>query len=329
MRDGKPLAIDTQHHWLGSRYRAALAAEAERNPLFADPNAFFLAIGDDDRAAQLLERLPEMDAAGVDVAVLSIPPPAAVFSSPPAAAETIGVANDELVEACAQEPERFVALAALPLPHLDESLAELERLSAFSAIRGVCLGVDALGYAPDKAALEPLLDRIAAQSYVLVVHPAGRHAGPNGTFEDFVLWSAVETMVWTSVVGLRFALSGLLDRFPTLDVVVPHLGGVLPYLTQRLVEQSVGNADRELSHYFTERFYYDNCSFHAPALRCAVDTVGAARIMLGSDYPFRGELRRCVDDVVQSDFSDLQKQAMVGGTAARWFTPPASRSDGV
>jgi aminocarboxymuconate-semialdehyde decarboxylase len=183
------------------------------------------------------------------------------------------------------------------------------------------VGVDGLGHAPDKLDLDALMHAVENESYLFVVHPAGHEPGPNSALDDFALAPAFETMLWTSLVGLRLALSGTLDRFPKLDVVVPHLGGVIPYLTQRLVDQTVGNAEHDLTHYLTRRLYYDNCSYHAPALRCAADTVGAERIMLGSDYPFRGELRRCVDDVSRSDFGDAQKRAMLGGTAARWFDP--------
>ena len=323
------LVVDTQHHWFPPRYRAALAAQAARNERFAAANGPFLQIGDDHPGAQLLERLPAMDEAGIDVAVLSLPPPAAVFADAAAAAETVATANDELIEACGQAPERFLVLAGLPLPHLAESLAELERLATHPQVRGVCVGVDGLGHAPDKLALEPLLERVAERSYLFVIHPAGHEPGPNGAFDDYALGLALEWVLWTSLVGLRFALSGLLDRFPTLDIVVPHLGGVLPYLTQRLVDQTAGKAERDLVHYLTERFYYDNCSYHPPALRCAAETVGPERIMLGSDYPFRGPVRRCVDDVREAGFGEAETRAMLGGTAARWFTParpPHARS---
>ena len=315
------LVVDTQHHWFGPRYRAALAAQAARSERFATANAPFLQIGDEHPGARLLERLPAMDEAGIDVAVLSLSPPAALFEDAAAAAKTIATANHELIEACRQAPERFLVLAGLPLPHLAESLAELERLAAHPQVRGVCVGVDALGYAPDKLALEPLLERVAERSYLFVIHPAGHEPGPNGAFDDYALGLALEWVVWTSLVGLRFALSGLLDRFPTLDILVPHLGGVLPYLTQRLVDQTAGKAERDLLHYLTERFYYDNCSYHPPALRCAAETVGPERIMLGSDYPFRGPVRRCVDDVREAGFGEAETRAMLAGTAARWFTP--------
>jgi hypothetical protein len=66
-----------------------------------------------------------------------------------------------------------VALGILPLPHVEESLAELGRLAAQPAFRGVLVGVDSVGHAPDKLPLEPVLERVAASSYLFVVHLAG------------------------------------------------------------------------------------------------------------------------------------------------------------
>lgn len=316
------LVIDTQHHWFGPRYRTALAGEAERNPSFAGANALFLQLGDDHPSTRLDNRLELMEEASVDVAVLSVAPPAAVFREAGAAAEAVTIANDEVLAACAQAPDRFVGLAILPLPHVEEAVAELERLGDQRAIRGLLVGVDGLGYAPDTLALEPVLARAAEAGLVFVVHPAGHEPGPNRAFDAFSLGPSFETMLWTSLVALRFVLSGLLDRHPTLDLVVPHLGGVLPYLTQRLIDQATGEAEHDLTHYLQERLYFDSCSYHHPALRCAVDTVGAPRIMLGSDFPFRGELGRCVTDVETADFlSHEERRAILGGTAARWFSP--------
>lgn len=316
------LVIDTQHHWFGPRYRAAIAAQAARDPGFGAANALFLGLTGEHPATRLDDRPQLMDEAGIDVCVLSVAPPAATFRDPGAAAEAIAIANDEVLAACAQAPDRFVGLAILPLPHVEESVAELKRLADQRAIRGVLVGVDGLGYAPDKLALEPVLGCTAEAGLVLIVHPAGHESGPNGAFDAFSLGPSFETMLWTSLVALRFVLSGLLDRYPTLDLVVPHLGGVLPYLTQRLVDQATGDAEHDLTYYLQQRLYLDSCSYHLPALRCAVDTVGAPRIMLGSDFPFRGELGRCVTDVGTADFlSRDERRAILGGTAARWFSP--------
>src|SRR5688572_1103512 len=140
------LVVDTQHHWFGPRYRAALVAEAARDPAFAAGNALTLEIGADHPAARL--HLDELDTAGIDVAVLSQPPPSTPSSDPAAAAATAEAANDELIEACAQAPDRLLVLAALPLPHVAESIAELDRVSAHPEVRGLSLGVNGLGHAP-------------------------------------------------------------------------------------------------------------------------------------------------------------------------------------
>jgi predicted TIM-barrel fold metal-dependent hydrolase len=126
-------------------------------------------------------------------------------------------------------------------------------------------------------------------------------------------------MVSTSLGVARMILSGMLDRLPDLDVIVPHLGGTLPYLAQRFVDFGRGDANHDLPYYLRHRLYYDTCSHHAPAYRCFVDTVGHDRVMLGSDYPARGTLRRAVDFVTEVTSSPQERDAVLGGTASRWF----------
>ena len=105
--------------------------------------------------------------------------------------------------------------------------------------------------------------------------------------------------MFSSTAGAaRFMLSGMLDRVPELIVIVPHLGGTLPCLAQRLVDQNGrGEAEHDILHYLETRIWLDSCSYHPPALKCAIETVGLDRILLGSDYPFRGSVARAVEDV--------------------------------
>jgi aminocarboxymuconate-semialdehyde decarboxylase len=121
---------------------------------------------------------------------------------------------------------------------------------------------------------------------------------------------------------VRLIFSGMLDRVPDLDVIVPHLGGTLPYLTQRFVDMGHGDAELDVAHYLRHRLWLDTCSYHPPAFRCAVDTAGADRIVLGTDFPFRGSLQRAVDDVVANAPGPDARAAILGGTASRWFSTP-------
>ena len=330
---GVPRAIDVHHHYAPPGYRAAAARYARLDREFAALNEH-VAPGD-DRAplARLDLRLAEMDAAGIDVAVLSVNPFAPAPGDAGAAAELVAAANDGLLEACADRPDRFVMMAALPLPHAAAALAELDRLAGQPALRGACVGVGSLAYAPDRPEWAPVLGRVAGMGLPLLLHPsladASLAADPFASaFGEFGLTSALRAMVATSLAALRLVLSGTLDRLPDLEVIVPHLGGVVPYLAQRVVEQGRGEHRHELAHYLRTRFFYDNCSFHEPAFRCALETVGAERIMLGSDYPFRGALDRCVGSVRRSVLGTEVERLILTATASRWFLPEAAAPAG-
>jgi aminocarboxymuconate-semialdehyde decarboxylase len=319
-------AIDIHHHYAPAGYRAVATRHARSDPTFAKLNHRVCPGDDADPLVRLDLRLAEMAAAGLDAVVLSLNPPSAAPDDAGLATELFAAANDGLLEACAAHPDRFTMMAALPLPHAGAALRELDRLAGRPAVRAVCIGGSAFAYRPDDPAWTDVLERIQELGLPLALHPslqapAGSDDPMLSAFGDFRLMPGVLSMVGTTVVALRFALSGLLDRLPRLEVIVPHLGGVVPYLAQRLEDQTRGTNVAELSFYLRERFWYDNCSFHPPALACAIDTVGAERIMLGSDYPFRGDLGRCVASARGAAVSDGQRARILGATAAGRFAP--------
>jgi predicted TIM-barrel fold metal-dependent hydrolase len=127
-------------------------------------------------------------------------------------------------------------------------------------------------------------------------------------------------MMSSSLSIARMVLSGVLDRVPDLDLIVPHLGGALPYLARRFDDFGGGVAEHKLSHYLQNRLYVDTCSFHAPALRCAIDTMGVERIVMGSDYPWRGPLQRLLDDVTSTISSEADQDLVIYKTASRLFS---------
>jgi predicted TIM-barrel fold metal-dependent hydrolase len=211
-------------------------------------------------------------------------------------------------------------------PHrTGSSCSQRFRLEGRAGVAGVCIGVSGIAFAPESDEWRPVLDRIAGLRLPLMLHPQlldpARSEDPFAhAFAEYGLRSGVQAMVATSIAALRLVLSGCLDDLGDLVVIVPHLGGVIPYLAQRLADQTKGRNTRPLEHYLRERFFYDNCSYHHAALRCAIETVGADRIMLGSDYPFRGPLGRCIDTVLRSDLDAGTKQLMTRDNAARLFT---------
>lgn len=304
-----PGAIDVHHHWVPPVLRARLARRAARDRAFAA--RFDSSVRRFARALDDVEgRLRSMDAAGIETAVVAAPPPAAEVAEVGARASLARRINEELLALAERHPGRFLVALCLPGPGgrragegaraegpaPEEAVAVLEETSGDRHVRAVSLLAHLDGPMPDEACFGPLYSACEARRLPVLLHPSLDPVSP--AFADWHLGSALGAPLSTTLVAARLALSGTLDRHPGLDVVIPHLGGVAPYLYQRLEDQcSPGDAARPLGRYFRDRFYYDTCSFHAPALACAIETVGADRLVLGSDYPFRGGVERAVRDL--------------------------------
>lgn len=302
-------------HW------RALSAQAAADPAFSKVVGIVAALPESSKVRRLDDaRIEEMDRAQLEVMVIALLPPALAFGTRQQAAALARVANDGLVEAAGRYPGRFLVLASLPMPHVEESLTELERIASEPLVRGIQVIAQTTDWTPDEARFEPLYRRIAELGLPAVLHPSLEALPP--IYDGWGLESSVGTMMTTTLAGLRLVFSGMLDRVSDLELVIPHLGGTIPYLTRRLADlNGRGDAEHELIDYLSNRIFYDSCSFQPEALRCAIDTVGDDRIMLASDYPFRGELGVCVADIVDADIPEATRTAILSGTAERWFAP--------
>ena len=263
-------------------------------------------------------RLAGMDAAGVGLALLSVPPPAAEIDGPDAAGALAAAFDDELLEEASAHPDRFRVLLTLATSDPVAARKEIERLGDEPLVAGVY----ALAHHVERRLDDPALDEVwtaaAERGLPVLLHPAFEPQPP--AFRDWALPTSLDAVFSTSVVAARLLLSGTLDRVPDLTLVVPHLGGTLPYVLQRLVDQSgTGDAEHDVAHYLRHQVLVDTCSYHPPALRCAVDTMGAERVLLGSDYPFRGSIARAVDDLQSSFLPAADRELVLGATAATTF----------
>lgn len=313
------VCIDTHSHWMPPVHRDAIAALLQRQPDLARDYAAMLATAEhrDAPLVALERRLAEMDECGVDRAVISLPPPAVTFGPAETALQVARGANDAMLDAAGRHPDRFSILITLPLPDVAASLAELDRVAAHPRTQGISALTNAETFTLDEPQFEPLWARAAHYGLPLVLHPAF-DCRPD-KFRDWTIGGSLHAVMSSSLGIARLVMSGMLDRVEALDVIVPHLGGTLPYLAQRFVDMGRGDARHDLVHYLRHRLYVDTCSYHPPAFRCAVDTCGAERLVLGTDYPFRGSLRRAVDDIITNAPDAAARAAILGGTASKWF----------
>jgi aminocarboxymuconate-semialdehyde decarboxylase len=196
-------------------------------------------------------------------------------------------------------------------------MAELQRVGRHPLVAGVGLYSHTRPWCLDDEEFVPLFARIAESGLVAQMHPAFEPSEER--YEPFALAGSLDAVFVNTLVVSRLIFGGLFDRAPDLRLIVTHLGGTLPFLVQRLHDMSApfATTEKDIWSYCRKNLYFDNCSFHTPALVCTCATFGSDRVVLGSDFPFRGAVRRCVDDVDGGGFRTAERTAMLGRTALR------------
>ena len=235
------------------------------------------------------QKLRDMDAAGVDMSVLSVNIPTPDLLDPAIAVEGARLCNDYVAEICARRPDRFAGLAVVPLPDIDAAISEVDRALDELDLRGLFLCSHVDRHPLDAAQFEPFYAHLAQPRIPLVLHPTVPVWG--SAIQDYSMIPMLGFMVDTSIAMLRLILGGVLERHPDLVVVHPHAGGVLPYLMGRVEEQTeVKRRGREhiskppMAYY--SNVYLDLVSPSAAAIQYAVDFMGIDRLLFGSDHPW-------------------------------------------
>ncbi len=267
-------------------------------------------------------KLADMDRAGIDVSVLSVNIPSPSRLPADRRLQGARLCNDFLADLCRNSGGRFVAIASLPLPDVEDSIRELERAIQELDLRGVfcCSHLD--GTHLDDPVLDPFFARVAALEVPLVLHPTVPTWG--GHVRDHAMIPMAAFMMDTSFAMLRLILGGVLERHPALRVVHPHAGGVLPYLMGRVEEQTErkGRGREHITRppgaYYAQ-VYLDLVTPSAAAIAYALKFAGPDRLLFGSDHPWVPieEIQACMHQGLA-----LPEAAMAriqGGNAARLF----------
>jgi predicted TIM-barrel fold metal-dependent hydrolase len=216
-------------------------------------------------------------------------------------------------------------MASLPLPDSAAALAELDRIAEQPALRGITFPSQVTLHRPDQIGLEPVLARAAELGLVTLIHPSGASTELGTVFDDFGLGLAMHAMISGPLVILRMMAAGFFDRIPELEVIVPNFGGILPFLGARFDDRLKGDLAKAPTEYMRTNLFYDSSGFPAgPTFRCALDAVGASQVVFGTDYP-SWEMTPLWDAVQDMDLDAVDREAILGGNAARWFDPRRPR----
>jgi aminocarboxymuconate-semialdehyde decarboxylase len=238
--------------------------------------------------AELTARLRLMDLAGIDLQVLSAAPQLPYSAHADRAVPAARHVNDEYAAVVASHPDRFRAFAATPMPHVEASIAEIRRAMDELGMVGVTMNTSVLSRAITDPDFEPIFAELDARGAVLYLHPAGNGACSPLVTDHRITWM-VGAPFEDTIAAMQLITSGHLQRYPGVKIICSHLGGAMPMLTRRADDHLAWEAPDtpEPPSQAVHRLWFDTVSHcHAPALRCAIDTFGADRILLGTDFPY-------------------------------------------
>jgi aminocarboxymuconate-semialdehyde decarboxylase len=280
---------------------------------------------------ELQSRFATMDRAGVKMQILSAAPQLPYFENRQNAVTAARFINDAYAEIVQRHPDRFVAYAATPLPHVDASLEEMARALDTLGMVGVTMGTSVLEKSVADPAFDPFWAEMNRRGTILFFHPHGLGACSPLITANNLTWPIGATIEDTVVVAHLIA-KAIPSRYPRVRIIVPHLGGEISMLLQRLDNQKgmFLPAGAEQPSLTAKRFWYDTVSHgYVPALKCACEALGTDRIVLGSDYPYEvGDVyQRCVDYIAEAGLSPAQVEAIRDRNAQALFRlvpkPPA------
>jgi predicted TIM-barrel fold metal-dependent hydrolase len=236
--------------------------------------------------------LDDMDKAGVTTAIASLQTPGLSFLGPKEGAAVARASNDYMKKLAADHPGRFGVFAVLPMPHVDETLREIEY--AFDTLH-----VDGVGFMTSYGtkylgdpAFAPVMDELNRRKAVAYTHPNNvdccNELGLAGMPQAIIEFGTDTTRTIASLI-----FSGTSARCPNVDFIFSHAGGTVTALTERFTVQIVANpkfksftGDGVMAE--LRRFYYDTAQSSNPVnMASLTKMVAVSQILFGTDYPYR------------------------------------------
>ena len=269
------LRIDTHHHAIPTEYRNLLRkAGIDETGGRAVP---------DWSPEGSLQTMSEL---GVGAAILSVSAPGTTFLPNPADAATLASdVNDYLATVVAAQPDRFGFFATVPMPHVDESAAEVVRSIDELHADGVVVLANAAGVYLGQDGQDDLFAALDARSAVVFIHPADL---PCPTV-DGVLPFATDFLLDTSRAAYLLVRNGICRKYPNIRFILSHAGGFVPYASHRMAIGIMSDTGRSVLDSLDDfaGFYFDTAlSSSAAALPSLLAFAKPGHVTFGSDWPF-------------------------------------------
>jgi predicted TIM-barrel fold metal-dependent hydrolase len=270
------------------------------------------------------EKLAFMERFGIERTVLSLGNPwlDALNAKPGLAAARR--ANAEFGELERETGGRVIGMGVLPPGAVADAVAVASEIAGNAGLRGVVTGTRPCRMTIDDERLEPLWAALAEGDVPVLVHPhygsamdeliGLGHGGPVGLGFPFE----------TTIAIARMALTGVMERHPTLRIVASHGGGTLPFLAGRLdaawrSDSTLQQRSKQLPSEQLARLFLDAVLYHPRALRATADLVGTDRLGFGTDHPFTvaDPVRNLA--AIREVFEGEERRSVLGAAGEAWF----------
>jgi 2,3-dihydroxybenzoate decarboxylase len=284
---GKPYVIAIEEHYTDP----AVMARGEGSSRGGGSGALVPRLND---LGQL--RLSAMDAAGIDLQVLSHAPSPLQQLDASESRQLAKEANDRLHDAVDRNPERFAAFAALPTMDPSAAADELERTVTRLGFKGAMIHGRSRDEFHDLKKFWPIYERAERLDVPIYIHPGPPHpAMQQAYYADYLAdFPSLASAAWGFTIDtanqvIRLILSGLFEAHPRLNIIIGHMGETLPFLVDRMDEalQRPGNKPVKFKDTFVKHVYVTTSGhFSTPALLCTLLEMGIDHILFSVDWPF-------------------------------------------
>ena len=236
------------------------------------------------------KKIRDMDEKGIGLSVLSSTPFAFFYEVEEAlAVELARFQNDRLSEMVKRNPDRFAAMATLPLQVPGEALKELERAVQKLGLRGVEIGSHVGRRELGDEVFGPIYKALEDLDMPIFIHP--HHVAGLDRLLEYYLNNLIGNPLDTTIAAANLIFSGMLEKYPRLKIILAHAGGQLPYIIGRMehgyqVRPECKDKVHKPPMAFFKNFYFDIITHNPDALRYLISFAGSDHVLLGSDYPY-------------------------------------------
>jgi aminocarboxymuconate-semialdehyde decarboxylase len=290
-----------------------------------------------DTRFRIMDRYPDL------VQVLTVPGATPdELAGPNGAVDLSKKINDEMAELVDKYPCRFAGgVAVLPISDIDASLKEIDRAIKELKLRGILLRIPIGGKPVDRSEFFPVYEKMCQLNLPIWFHPHKNPKVPDYPDEaesKYLIWHLWGLVVESTTSMTRLVLSGVLEKYPKLKIIIHHCGAMVPYFSERIVNHYHQSEMRNKTNFtvdltepvaeYFRRFYTDTALIgNTPALMCAHSFFGPDRILFGTDSPFDSQLgdygtRRTIEAVEQMVIPEEDKKKIFENNARKLLRLP-------